>query len=262
MPFKEFYTIVAAVATWGHQWKGKKIRFHTDSYTVFQIIQLRRARTPAMGALLRLLYLYCARFDCFIGAAHIPGVDNDIADAISHAQFDRFFRLAPKASPHACEIPNLCASKFFSGLGSSAVGRNCLRANQRCVSTNDIASLPGGIPEIQEVNGFASPRKLPVRTGHVLPEYSAFHRRNAKEESLSEHSELLRGGSTTFCQNSDYDRRAENDCSSTKRPLQNELNPSPAEKSDHYRDFGTDRTGSFPTSQRQGYLGGDSDRGF
>ncbi len=43
MPFKEFFAIVAAVATWGHLWRGKKIKFFTDSWTVYQCIQLRWA---------------------------------------------------------------------------------------------------------------------------------------------------------------------------------------------------------------------------
>ncbi|MCP3665303.1 MAG: hypothetical protein GY696_22865, partial [Gammaproteobacteria bacterium] len=87
MPFKEFYAIVAAVATWGHLWRGRKIKFFTDSWTVYQCIGLRRARTPAMAALFRTLYWYAAKFDCFIGAAHIKGIENGAADAVSRADF-------------------------------------------------------------------------------------------------------------------------------------------------------------------------------
>ena len=131
MPFKEFFAIVAAVATWGHMWRGMKIRFFTDSYTVFQCIQLRRARTPAMAALFRLLYWYCARYDCFVGAAHIPGVENSEADAISRAEFSRFFQLQPYASPYPSPIPTTLMTQFFSELGSSQAGRNCLEPESR-----------------------------------------------------------------------------------------------------------------------------------
>ncbi len=112
MPFKEFFAIVAAVATWGHLWRGKKIKFFMDSWTVYQCIQLRRARTPAMAALFRLLYWYSAHFDCFIGAAHIPGIENSEADAVSRADFPWFFKLRPDASPSASTVPELFNSIF------------------------------------------------------------------------------------------------------------------------------------------------------
>ncbi|MCP3662520.1 MAG: hypothetical protein GY696_08510 [Gammaproteobacteria bacterium] len=148
MPFKEFYAIVAAVATWGHLWRGRKIKFLTDSWTVYQCIGLRRARTPAMAALFRTLYWYSAKYDCFIGAAHIKGIENGAADAVSRADLQRYFSICPSAELSPSPIPSVLNSAFLSELSSSQDGRDCRQTDPQFPSPEDSQSLQRGIQEI------------------------------------------------------------------------------------------------------------------
>ena len=98
MPFKELFTTVAAVATWGHKCLGKSIRFHTDSHMVAEILSLRQAQKHAVASPLQLLYWYSALYDCKIGAIHIMGIDNNKADAISQPF------LLPGPWQHSCRV--------------------------------------------------------------------------------------------------------------------------------------------------------------
>jgi hypothetical protein len=43
----------------------------------------------------------------YIRAVHIPGKNNDIADAISRSQFQRFRQLAPNADTNPCQVPEM-----------------------------------------------------------------------------------------------------------------------------------------------------------
>ena len=47
--------------------------------------------------LIRLLILECLKFNIAFKASHIPGVKNELADALSRFQMQRFKALAPQA---------------------------------------------------------------------------------------------------------------------------------------------------------------------
>ena len=49
-------------------------------------------------ALVRLLYFCAARYNIHIMITHITGINNNIADAISRFQMERFRSLAPAAN--------------------------------------------------------------------------------------------------------------------------------------------------------------------
>ncbi len=161
MPFKEFYAIVAAVATWGHLWRGRKIKFLTDSWTVYQCIGLRRARTPAMAALFRTLFWYSAKFDCFIGAAHIKGIENGAADAVSRADFQRFFSIRPSAELSPSSIPSVLNSAFLSELSSSQAGRDCRQTGSHFSSPEDSQFLQQSICRIFEDDDVVRKANIP-----------------------------------------------------------------------------------------------------
>ncbi len=56
--------------------RERRSKVFTDSWTVYQTWDLRWALTPAMAALFRHLHWYSAQSDCFVGTAHIPGIEN------------------------------------------------------------------------------------------------------------------------------------------------------------------------------------------
>ncbi len=68
--FKELYAIVAAVATWGPSWGGKKIRIYCDNKSVCQILQHRNSRSSPVAALLQTLYHLSVKFGCLVSAMH------------------------------------------------------------------------------------------------------------------------------------------------------------------------------------------------
>jgi len=57
-----------------------------------------------MGLLHHLL-LYPARHSFSFSAQHIPGVNKQLADALSHFHWQEFHRLAPDAQPLPTTIP-------------------------------------------------------------------------------------------------------------------------------------------------------------
>lgn len=100
--WKELYAITAAVNTWGHLWKRKRILFYCDNQAVSDIWRKGSTRSPEIMALVRMLYFCAAQFRIHVMVTHIPGVENNIADALSRFQDTRFRKLAPEAQ----QLPN------------------------------------------------------------------------------------------------------------------------------------------------------------
>ncbi|KAK3099253.1 hypothetical protein FSP39_001635 [Pinctada imbricata] len=106
MAFCELYPIVMACILWGSAWKRKRILFHCDNLATVEIIRKGRSNIPSIMKLMRSLTFQSAKCNFIIHAKHIPGVRNDIADALSRFQMDRFRRLAPQAE----KDPTPCVS--------------------------------------------------------------------------------------------------------------------------------------------------------
>jgi hypothetical protein len=95
--WQELFAIVAAAFTWGHLWQQKRILFFCDNLPIVQAWEGKGSKQPRVMSLLRTLFLTAARNSFTITMKHLPGKSNEIADAISRKQFDRFFSLAPQA---------------------------------------------------------------------------------------------------------------------------------------------------------------------
>ncbi len=80
--FKEQYAIVAALATWGPSWSGKKIRIYCDNTSICQILRHHNSKSPTVAALLLTLYCLSVKFGCFVSAVHLPGADNTWLDCL------------------------------------------------------------------------------------------------------------------------------------------------------------------------------------
>ena len=104
--FKELYPIVLAVQLWSHLLKNRKVVFYCDNQAVVAIINKQTSKSPNTMCLVRILVLACMQNNLLFRAKHLPGKVNNIADALSRAQFDRFRRLAPAADNHPTPIPN------------------------------------------------------------------------------------------------------------------------------------------------------------
>ncbi len=102
----EFFPVLVAVVLWGPQLKGKRIIIRSDNKPVVSIINKQSSRSPEIMKLVRFFILQCLKANVAFRAIHIDGRDNDIADALSRFQMERFRQLAPGAEKEATEVPH------------------------------------------------------------------------------------------------------------------------------------------------------------
>ena len=84
--YKELFPAIIAAHVWGHHWCHKHVFFHSDNAAVVHILNSRMSKVPGLMRLLRSL-LFAAACHCFsFSVQHVPGVTNQIADALSRFQ--------------------------------------------------------------------------------------------------------------------------------------------------------------------------------
>ena len=103
--WQEPFPIVVACALWHPHFAGKRIQFWCDNESVVAIINSGHSKAPRVMDLLRFLVLVSMHHNFFVWARHVPGVSNDIADALSRFQIERFRAAAPMANQDPCTIP-------------------------------------------------------------------------------------------------------------------------------------------------------------
>ena len=106
MALLELIPIVIAAHLWGPLWSGKRILLHCDNYATVYIIRKARSRSRNINRVIRMLTLTSVYNQFQISAEYIPSKDNDISDALSRFQNERFRRLAPHADNHPTPIPD------------------------------------------------------------------------------------------------------------------------------------------------------------
>lgn len=102
MPFLELLALVTAAATWGPQWRGRKITFRADCEPVVNCVNTGTSKEPGMAKLLRHLALIACREQFDFRCEHIPGVQNVVADVLSRDGASDQFRAA---CPRAAALP-------------------------------------------------------------------------------------------------------------------------------------------------------------
>lgn len=105
--WQELFPIVVACAIWFPRFSGKRIQFWCDNESVVAIINSGHSKVPRIMDLLRFLVLISMKHNFYVRARHVPGVSNEIADALSRFQDARFRAVAPKAETIPCTIPPL-----------------------------------------------------------------------------------------------------------------------------------------------------------
>jgi hypothetical protein len=95
----ELFAIVSAAATFGKDWRGKKILFHSDSQTAVDVVGKGYCKQPDLMSLIRALFFCAARFGFTLRVVHVPGTDNLYADLLSRLQVSRFLELRPDSDP-------------------------------------------------------------------------------------------------------------------------------------------------------------------
>ena len=95
----ELYALAVAAATWGSEWRGKKIEFHCDSQGAVDVMRSGTSRSEPLMDLIRSLFFIAAQHGFVFRVSHIAGTDNSIADALSRLQLARFKTLCPSSDP-------------------------------------------------------------------------------------------------------------------------------------------------------------------
>ncbi|XP_031749215.1 uncharacterized protein LOC116407638 [Xenopus tropicalis] len=107
LAFLELFPIIVAVELWGRELSNKSVLFRSDNMaTVLAVNNLTSSSRPVL-ALLRHLVLRCLQLNISFRAKHIPGEINEIADALSRFQWNRFRGLAPAAEQEGERCPDL-----------------------------------------------------------------------------------------------------------------------------------------------------------
>ena len=101
MPYLELLALTMAAATWGAQWRGRRVVFFNDCAPVVQAVNKGTSRSPLLMTLIRALFLIAARHQFEFKLVHLPGVCNPAADALSRGDQERFHALCPGADRSA-----------------------------------------------------------------------------------------------------------------------------------------------------------------
>ena len=104
--YKELFPVVVASYVWGSQWFRRHVLFRSDNEAVVRILLSRTSKVPCIMRLLRLLLSAAARFNFTFTSQHIPGIHNNIADALSRFRWQDFRHLAPWAQPYPVPVPH------------------------------------------------------------------------------------------------------------------------------------------------------------
>ena len=108
----ELFPLLVSLHTWGEELRNKKIVFRVDNIAVVHIINTMTSKSNRVMTVLRALTLRCLHLNVVVKARHISGCSNQICDALSRFQFQRFRKLAPDADPYPTPIPNHLWSIF------------------------------------------------------------------------------------------------------------------------------------------------------
>ena len=103
--WQELFPIVVACSIWHPFLAGKRLQFWCDNESVVSIINSGHSKVPRIMELVRKLVLLSMQHNFLVRARHVPGVSNEVADALSRFQMQRFRALAPDADQSPCIIP-------------------------------------------------------------------------------------------------------------------------------------------------------------
>ena len=108
--------MVVAAHIWGHMWCRRHVLFHSDNDAVVHILNSRTSKIPCIMHLLRQLLLSAARHSFSFSSQHVPGVNNQVADALSRFHWQRFWQLAPEAQRSPTPVPPQLLEELTSPL--------------------------------------------------------------------------------------------------------------------------------------------------
>ena len=110
---KELAPVLIACALWDSHWHGNTVRVNCDNKAVVAVIKSGYSRQPFMRHLLRCLFFFSAKHDFKLTAAHIPGHQNFLANAILRNDVSLFLSSHPQANLLLTEVPQEYINKLL-----------------------------------------------------------------------------------------------------------------------------------------------------
>ena len=95
--YKELFSLVAAVFTWGVELSNKQVIMHTDNLSITRIWMSGTTSREDLMQLVRALFFFGAKMNINIMVQHVLGHSNALADSLSRFDLQRFRRLHPHA---------------------------------------------------------------------------------------------------------------------------------------------------------------------
>ena len=102
---KELLPILFSMVMWGKLWTGKRVECRCDNMAVVAVVNSGRAKDETLMHLLRCMFFIAAHLNIHIHAAHLPGIENTAADALSHDNFTAIIQAVPDAADLPTPIP-------------------------------------------------------------------------------------------------------------------------------------------------------------
>ena len=118
--YEELFLMAIATFVWGPQECKWHVLFCSDNDAVIHMLNSRTSKIPCLMRVLRHLLLSAARHGFSFSAQHVPGVSNQLADALSHFHWQEFHLQAPDAKPLPTPIPPQLLTDLTSLLYSSS----------------------------------------------------------------------------------------------------------------------------------------------
>ena len=82
--WQELFPIVVTCSIWHPFLAGECLQFWCDNQSVVSIINSGHSKVPRIMELVRKLVLLSMQHNFLVRACHVPGVSNEVADALSH----------------------------------------------------------------------------------------------------------------------------------------------------------------------------------
>ena len=102
---KELLPIVLACMVWGHRWTKHRIMIHCDDEAVVEVVAAGYSKEANLMQLLKCLFLVTAFHELSWRSMHIPGVQNEAADAISRNNMVVFNTQVPGTTLAPVNLP-------------------------------------------------------------------------------------------------------------------------------------------------------------
>ena len=105
---QELFPVVVAAGIFGRLWKGKTVQFIVDNKSVVDILNSGYSKEAHLMHMIRVLVFLASHFQFWFMAAHIEGVKNTWANAISRNKMDLFLlQASPTPDPPSAVPPAL-----------------------------------------------------------------------------------------------------------------------------------------------------------